>query len=457
MAKKVYVLDTNILMDSPDAVFGFEDNIVVITGTVLQELDKHKNDPWEAGYNTRLFIRTIERIVNKSCSADNSEFALENDGSVYLFQGSTQDLMPYNFSLNVPDNRILNDILSLQATKYVGLPIILVTNDVSMRLNARVLGIEAQSYQNVRIKTDEDYTGRIELDHKNKKTWGYIAAIDTADEVELSEEEREDFHENQFVILIDKDGRELLTRYRKGVLRRIDSSQRPMGVCPRNKAQVMAIDALTASVDEAPLAILCGPAGTAKTFLALAAGLSETYCFNRRGKYSKIIISRPNHQSDKDLGALPGDIYDKWMPSLGGPFKDNLEKLIAGETGEDPEQVRIHIEDLFESGTIEILPLAYIRGRSISDAYIIVDEAQNASRGLIADVVSRAGIGSKVVLLGDPNQIDNPSLDKRNNGLSAAMALMMDSELAVQLTFNADKTECVRSPLATEAVKRLVG
>jgi len=221
--------------------------------------------------------------------------------------------------------------------------------------------------------------------------------------------------------------------------------------------QSYAMWALSAPADEIPLVVLSGPAGTAKTFLSLAAGLDKTYVSHRNndGDYSRIIISRPSAGGFNEMGFLPGDMKHKLDPLL-SPYYDNMQILLSGSGKDkgDPDTVRMQMEEMFDRGIVEILALSFIRGRSLMDTYLICDEAQNASKSLIRDVITRAGKGTKIVVCGDPNQIDQPTLDRRNNGLVYAMEKMKGSPLAAIVKFDAEQS--VRSELAKEAVKRMI-
>ena len=232
------------------------------------------------------------------------------------------------------------------------------------------------------------------------------------------------------------------------------TTKKVYGVTPKNAAQVFALYALTAPASEIPLVILKGAAGSAKTFLSLAAGL-DSIDINGRGNrslYNKGLITRNNVTSDDDFGYLPGDIDEKMTPLL-APFYDNLESLVRGSSDESNEQVQMQINDFFDSGMIKVCPLAYMRGRSITHSYLIVDEAQNSTRLQMRDIITRAGEGTKVIICGDPKQIDNIRLDRYNNGLVFAADKMKDSSLCAQITFG--EHESVRSSLASEALRRL--
>lgn len=437
---KNYVLDTNILLSYPNSIYGFQDNHVWVTATTLQELDKKKNIyNGEVGYNAREVIRILDDLRKKGDLLKG--VSLPNGGVFYvaaLNRCKLPDLsIPEEFNLSNPDNCIMATVIQKQYENKN--PFILVTNDISMRVNANICGIVVESYRNDHIKSEKLYTGKMTLEtdlniinelYKNKSYDIEIPA-----------------YENEFFVL--KNGQQsALTIYRDNSFRLIGNKQKIMSVQPKNASQSFALYALTAPADEIPFVILQGAAGTAKTFLSLAAGLSAV----NNEEYNKLLITRNNITSDSDFGYLPGDINDKMEPLL-APFFDNLEILLRGDSKESNEEIKTQIEDLFESGTISVYPLAYMRGRSISDSYIIIDEAQNSTRSQMRDIITRAGKGTKIVICGDLAQIDNHTLDQYNNGLIFAADRMKGSKLCAQIFF--DENESVRSQLATEALKRL--
>ena len=205
---------------------------------------------------------------------------------------------------------------------------------------------------------------------------------------------------------------------------------------------------------KAPLVIVKGMAGTAKTFYSLAVGL-EKILNQPTGEYRRIIISRPNAQFDSDIGFLPGDEQEKISPLM-RPVIDNLEQILDSDEKkryEDEDELCDKITEIFERGIIQTEALNFIRGRSIVKTYLIIDEAQNMTPNQVKGIITRAGQGTKIILLGDPQQIDKPFLDERTNGLSYAAKHMMDSPLCWQITLSAE--ECERSSLAMDAIKRL--
>lgn len=425
--KKNYVLDTNILIHRPSAIFGFDDNNVIITTTTLQELDSKKTAYAEVGYGAREAIRNIEKLEGDYTGG----VPINEKGGIFKIarESDFKKLIPAEFSLDRPDNRIINGVLGIAAES--DLETILVTNDVSMRINAVMCGCKVQSYHNEQVINDEVYTGRRDI---------------TSDDVENPIDKG--FVENEFGICKDGSNSALYT-FKDDSWHLLRDRDYYTPYCqPRNVGQRFALYALLASPEEIPLVILKGSAGTAKTFLSLAAGLQGYY----HNGFDRIMITRSNTLSDNDLGFLPGDLEEKMSPLI-SPFMDNLQVLLKGQN-EEKDQIKIQIEDMFETGILEIVSLAYMRGRSLVNSFIIVDEAQNCSIGQILEIITRAGKGSKVVLLGDPDQIDTPKLDRKNNGLSFASERMKGSKLCAQVTF--DESETVRSPLAAEGARRLV-
>ena len=444
---KQYVLDTNILIQQPNSIFGFADNDVVITGTTLQELDRKKTAPGELGFHAREAIRIIDSFRHQGNYLDGIK--MPNGGKFVIDpNGISEDKLPHGFSIDSPDNRIISSVLSRQSASKE--PVILITNDVSMRINAIICGAEVQGYKNEEINEDESYSGRTDM----------ILPDDEVDQLykegKLLLQDESKLFPNEFVMVKSEVNpqKTALCRFRDHVLHLIYCEKlHPFGVTPRNAAQKFALEALCAPADEIPLVIMKGPAGCAKTFLSLAAGLDGTYDSRRESLYHKVMITRNNILSDADLGFLPGTLEEKMNPLL-APFMDNLEVLLRGKCKEeDPHEIQMQIDDMISTGIVEICSMAYMRGRSIANSFLIIDEAQNATVGQILEVITRAGLGTKVVICGDPDQIDNAKLDRINNGLVFAAEKMKGSPLCAQITF--EKEESVRSPLALEAAKRL--
>lgn len=453
---KAYILDTNILLDSPRAIFGFDDNTVIITGTTLQELDSKKTAPGELGFNARETCRIIEKLRLKGDLT--AGVPMDNAGVFKVILNAGQWHMPSGYSEDKPDNQIINTVLDIKKNQgHMFNQVILVTNDTLMRINASVCAAACgfsdfvESYRNDHVSSAEMYTGKREL-QVSKEAIDYIYKNKMLPPEAIFRGDIPEPVENEFFIL-QSDQSSALAVYRNHELKLIDTKTlHPCHVQPKNASQTFALWALMQPVEEIPFVILKGPAGTAKTFLSLAAGLDQTYDSKTHRSYDSVLISRNNVMADADFGYLPGELEDKMNPLL-APFFDNLESLLRGNSDEDRECISRQIEDMIDSGVIEICALAYMRGRSITNKFLIVDETQNATRSQIRDIITRAGAGCKIVICGDPEQIDAHNLDKLNNGLVFASEKMKGSPVCAQISFTEE--ESVRSELAKEAIKRL--
>ena len=450
--KKTYVLDTNILMTSPNALFGFADNDVVITGTTLQELDSHKGDPGERGYNTREAVRLLESLRKQGSLIDG---VATWDGGRVMIEPDKIDasVLPIGYSLDVPDNRIIATVLKMSHCDKYKMPVILVTNDLSMRINASACGVLVEGYRNESIESGskEQYTGKRFIDTVTDEDIDKLYAAGN-DGVESEFTGVDDLVENEYLIMKGAN-KSAIGIHRKGRVYIVDAKRIPtyLDIKPRNASQRMLMHALNAPVDEIPLVIAKGPAGTGKTMLSIASGLAQAYSKKVDGIYDQILITRSNTISDNDLGFLPGDLEEKMSPLI-APFMDNMQTIFAGKE-HDLGLAKQQIDFVMDKGIVRIEAVGYLRGRSISRSFLIVDEAQNLTVNQALEIVTRAGEGTKVVLLGDPNQIDARYLDKRNNGLVFTAEKMKGSSLCAQITF--EEEEAQRSALCIEAAKRL--
>lgn len=449
--KKYYVLDTNILLQNPNAIFGFEDNVVVITGTTLQELDSKKNMEGELGFNARLAARLLENIRSRGDILKGIK--LKETGGKLMIEPDevSQDNLPEGFDIKKPDNRIISSCVGI--SKKTKRAVILVTNDIMMRITAAACKVEVQEYKNDQIK-ENDYMGYREI-NTTKDIIDEVYRNQSVSSEVLEIDENNPLIPNEYITLTDGITSALCVyrNNRINVLKDITA----FGIRPQNRLQRFALDALLAPAEEIPLVILRGPAGTAKTFLSVAAALDKTYREdyekqNSSTLYDKIYIGRANVSSDDAFGFLPGELEDKTRPLL-GCFYSNLEDLLRKGNREEDSQIQLQIEDMMETGLLRVFPLAYIRGMSIKNSFIICDETQNIGRALIRDIVTRCGQGTKLVILGDINQIDVAYLDKTNSGLTYLAHSMKGSSKCAQITFT--ERESVRSALATEALSRL--
>ena len=455
--QKTYVLDTNVLIQAPYALQSFEDNHLVLPLAVLEELDGLKNADGEKGANARQAIRYLESLRTTGNLLEGVQ--LSSGGTLRLEVNCVDVKLPESFPDYKNDNRILKVCLGL---KEKAAPVILVTKDIVVRVKAQMLGIEAEDFTTEQAPvSEEQYTGRCEVFVAEKKFEDFkkkhIAPEDVYQVDEAGEKQLVTLMPNQFIILkADQSNRKTqLGRFDgKKIVPLSFQKKKPYGVSPRNVGQKFLQEALMASADEAPLVIVKGMAGTAKTFYTLAVGL-HAMMEQDEPEYRRILISRPNAQFDDDIGFLPGDESEKIAPLL-RPVTDNLELLVDQNEKErfsDERSLSGKVEELFARGLIDAQALNFIRGRSISKTYLVIDEAQNLTPKQAKGIITRAGVGTKIILLGDPQQIDNPLLDERTNGLSYAAEKMKGSPLCYQVTMSAE--ECERSALAMDAVKRM--
>jgi len=381
-----FLVDTNVIMLDPYCLTKLG-GTVLITTTVLEELDKHKTDNGEKGRNIREFARIIDK--NK---LEHIEF-IHTDYE----------------SIPVNDDRIIEAAREAKA--------VLVTNDILMSIKAKAVGIKTQRYEPVSIVCDRAYTGLVDS---------------------RGEEFKGDLEPNQF--LLSDQG----LFYKKGNSeKRLRKDNRVWGITHRNVEQKCAIHALLD--DNIKLVTISGRAGTGKTLLAIACGLEKTISEN---KYQRLLVSRPVVPMGQDIGYLPGDINEKLGPWM-QPIFDNIDYLFNIEGGEK-RSFDAYLE-LAKEGILKVEALTYIRGRSIPDHYIIIDEAQNLSKHEVKTIISRAGENTKIILTGDPDQIDNPKLDSINNGLTYVIEKFKNQKVAAHITLS----KCERSELADVAAEIL--
>lgn len=455
--RKTYVLDTNVLIQAPYALDCFEDNDLVLPLAVLEELDGLKKAEGERGANARAAIRALEW---HRCRGDLLEgVPLESGGTLRVESNCVDVTLPDSLSDSVQDNRILRVCKGLHEQ---GGQIVLVTKDILLRLKAQMLGLAAEDFTTEQApENGMGYTGRIECYAPEARFRDFRKRGVPCEELYQTDEAgnviRPGLTPNQFVVLhADQSNKKTqLGRVCGEKVVALEYIKRtPYGVKPRSAGQYFLQEALMQPAETAPLVIVRGMAGTAKTFYSLAVGLEKLLC-EGQNEYRRILICRPNAQFDLDIGFLPGDEQEKISPLL-RPVMDNLEQLIDSNDAEryrDEAALQDKIREIFARGIIQAEAMNFIRGRSIAQTYLIIDEAQNMTPAQVKGVITRAGKGTKIILLGDPGQIDRPYLDERTNGLSYAAAHMQGSPLCWQLTLDAG--ECERSPLAMDAIHRL--
>ncbi len=457
--KKTYVIDTNVLILSPRAPMCFEDNHVVIPLVVLEELDGLKNADGETGANARSAIRHLEKL--RFAGDLLKGVKLENGGTVQVEKNFTEVTLPTDLPSGKNDNRILKVCKGL-VDKFPEEKVILVTKDILLRIKAEIIGIQAEDYTTEQVDYENSqYTGRTEVyvDEESFRTFKR-SGIRPENVYQVDEEgNRKEIKLviNEFLILYadQSNKRTHLGRFDgEKIVPLTYKKNRPYGVSPRSAGQYFLQEALMEDPDKAPLVIVKGMAGTAKTFYSLAVGLEKVLNAERK-QYRKILCSRPNAQFDDDIGFLPGTEQEKISPLM-RPIIDNLEQLIDSneeDRYEDENELSGKIDEVFARGIITAEAMNFIRGRSFVKTYLIIDEAQNMTPKQVTGIITRAGKGTKVILLGDPKQIDNPLLDERTNGLSYASEKMKGSALCYQITLSS--SECERSRLALDAIERL--
>ena len=437
---KNFVLDTNVLLHDPMAIFKFQDNRVFVPITVIEELDHFKKDLNMLGRNARTVSKFIDRIRKTGSLADG--IPLEHGGILRVaFDGEGARLLPAELSGNREDNQILAVALGVRVRDQET-PVVVVSKDTNLRIKADALGLRAEDYESDRVDIEELYQGF--RDVAVDKAWidAYYAAGDGA-----LPEEADDPYPNEYLILKDAGSQaSALGKYdatRKKVRAIPAFKDDVWGIRPRNKEQQFALDVLLD--DSVKLVTLAGKAGTGKTLLAIAAGLRKT---SDEEAYQRLLVSRPVFPMGKDIGFLPGDVEEKLKPWM-QPIFDNVEYLF-GYNRRKRQGLRGY-QELINLGILEIEPLTYIRGRSIPNQYIIIDEAQNLSPHEVKTILTRAGENSKVVLTGDPYQIDNPFVDSASNGLSCIVEKFKGEALAGHVML----VKGERSPLAELAANIL--
>ena len=437
--KKTFILDTNVLLHDPQAIFKFEDNDVIIPITVIEEVDNFKKDLSETGRNARQISRILDGFRQKAPLVDG--VPLEGGGilKVVLYTEGSMKLLPPELRADRGDNRIL--AVAMDMKKQCSCPVVFVTKDTNLRIKADAIGLRAEDYESDKVSIEELYSGTAEVVVNKDEVdrfygQGYLDFTGPS-------------YPNQGITLAEASNpsHTAIGRY-NAKMERLNPLVRPpkdgvWGILPRNREQQFALDLLLD--DDIQLVTLVGKAGTGKTLLAIAAGLFKSA---DEGSFSRLLVSRPVFPMGKDLGFLPGDVEEKLAPWM-QPIFDNVE-LLLGAVEERGKRKRGY-KELVDMGLMEIEPLTYIRGRSIPKQYMIVDEAQNLTPHEIKTIITRAGEGTKIVLTGDPYQIDNPYVDSSSNGLTYTVEKFKGQEIAGHITL----TKGERSQLAELAANLL--
>ena len=434
--RKVFILDTNVLLHDPNAIFKFEDNDLVIPIYVIEEIDRFKRDSTERGRNAREVGRLIDGLRDSSGGTLAHGVPVGNGGTLSVYVPERPAELRAALNPKSGDNAILQVANELRIA-HPGRTTVFITMDINLRIRADALGLMTASYENQAVKPDDLDPGLVELDAASLDEF-FAAGTVRVDDPRL--------YPNVCVMLRSNEDprRTALGRADgNGNVRRLSvPADGVMGIRPRNREQTFALDLLLD--DAVRLVTLVGSAGTGKTLLALAAGLKRCV---EHGAFTRLLVSRPVIPLGRDLGYLPGDVDEKLGPWM-KPIFDNLEFLLmaGGKRRGVPE-----LEDMMTSGLIEIEPLTYIRGRSLPQQYVIVDEAQNLTPHEVKTIVTRCGEGTKIVLTGDPFQIDNPYVDGATNGLSFAANRLKGEALIGHIVLKRGE----RSDLANLAASKL--
>jgi PhoH-like ATPase len=423
--KKIFVIDTNVILHDPTAILRFEENEIVIPIAVIEELDRFKKQPEMTGRNAREVARTLDQLRQQGNLT--TGVSLSNGGTlrVALSDRDTLKTLPLELSGDVADNAIL--AVGMQSKYSCQCPVVVISKDTNLRIKADALGLHAEDYETDKVNINELYTGTTEVLVSAEQ----IAEFFQAGSVTLERE----FLPNQDITLVDSLNP---SHTALGMVEGNSSKIIPLialpklGVSriqPRNREQRFALNLLLQ--DSIKLVTLVGKAGTGKTLLAIAAGLQKVA---DEKLYNRLLISRPVVPMGKDIGYLPGDINDKLTPWM-QPLYDNFDLIFrTQEISEKPGHWRRGHEELIEMGMLQIEPLTYIRGRTIPQQFLIIDEAQNLTPHEVKTIITRAGEGTKVVLTGDPDQIDNPYIDAASNGLTYVVERFKNEPIAGHIT-----------------------
>lgn len=437
MAKKTYVLDTSALITDTECVNSYGNNDILIPIKVLEELDKHKKRQDLVGASARTVIRFLDSLRSSGSLYEGVKLG-KGKGILRVKGYSTTMDFPAELDLSVPDHQILAVALSEKTeTKKV----IVVSNDINMRVVCDSIGMESEDCNPEKVveSTSSLFHGFTDVLVDDE----FIDRFYANESLELPEK-KDKLFPNQYLMLTSS------SNNKKTALAKFVGPNQPLArlanlgkkgvfnIKPKNKEQNFALDLLMNP--DIPLVSIVGKAGCGKTMLAIAAGLEQTIGLD--SKYTRLIVSRPVQPLGKDIGFLPGTLEEKMAPWL-RPIQDNLQFLMGND--------KITLEMYMQKGVIEVEAITYIRGRSIANAYIIIDEAQNLSMHEIKTIITRAGEGSKVVLTGDIEQIDNVYVDELTNGLTIAAEKFKNSNLAGHVTLLSGE----RSALASLASKIL--
>lgn len=466
--KKTYVLDTNVLLSDPNSIFSFEEHDVIIPMAVLEELDRHKSRPDEVGKNARHVSRMLDGMRDKGSLVTGIELSAGGKLRIVSIDADVLRTSPVELRENKVDNLIIAFMLRIKnaetktAESFDGA--VLVSKDINVRIKCDSLGIKCEDYLKMRVADDpQKFFRGVEVVDVEEELVDYFylnGKVDLPSQVLNGGK----LYPNQIVVIKNTiDGQTVKSAITKCVdpsqpLQPIAKIEHAFGLKPRNKEQSFSLDLLFD--DRIKLLTLVGPSGTGKTLLALAAALEQLKGLGdpSKAKYDKLIVTRPVQPVGKDIGFLPGTLEEKMEPWI-APVRDNLNFLMdqRNQRRNSPKKQRdsgredVYLQLMQERGLIEIEAITFIRGRSIPNAFIVIDEAQNLSMHELKTIITRVGDNTKIVLTGDIEQIDNVHVDVFTNGLSYAVERFKEHAIAGHVTLIKGE----RSELATLASKIL--
>ena len=417
---KNYIIDTNVLLHDPNSLLSFADNHVLIPIEVIEEIDRFKRESSELGQNARSVSRMLDGFRGEGSLSEGVK--LPNGGKLQItFQKNGHVNGDAYVNGNSVDNRILSLAANIQKAQPKN-PTILVSKDINLRIKADALGLQAEDYETDRVFITDLYTGMAEMAVATNK----MAAFRAKGELDL--ESGKQYFPNEYCTLTDETNlkRTALTKVDATgtkLIPIIDSREGVWGIKPRNREQHFAFDALLD--DRVKLVTLMGKAGTGKTLLAMAAGLKRTVIDR---EFRRLVVARPTISMGKELGFLPGSLEEKLAPWM-QPIHDALEMLSDLNMGHDHRRST----DLMRSGSIVVEALSYIRGRSIANQFMIIDEAQNLTPLEAKTIITRVGSGTKIIFTGDPYQIDNPYVDSSSNGFNYIVSRFRSEAIAAHI------------------------
>jgi PhoH-like ATPase len=415
---KNYILDTNVLIHDPNSLLSFQENHVLIPIEVIEEIDRFKRESTDRGQNARSVSRMLDGLRSQGRLSEG--VSLANKGRLrVVFEGKPK-VNVHNGNGTV-DNRILA-VAQRIAKQPPRIPTIVVSKDINLRIKADALGIAAEDYTTDRVMLSDLYTGTFEM------AVGAPQMTEFRSKNELPLPPGSAYNPNEYCMLYEEANpkRTALAKVDpKGgkLVPIIDCREGIWGIKPRNREQHFALDALLD--DRIKLVTLMGKAGTGKTLLAMAAGIKRV---NSDREYRRLVVARPTISMGKELGFLPGSLEEKLAPWM-QPIHDALEMLSDLNMGHDHRRSG----DLMRSGSIVVEALSYIRGRSIANQFMIIDEAQNLTPLEAKTIITRVGHGTKIIFTGDPYQIDNPYVDSSSNGFNYVVSRFRDQAIAAHI------------------------